>query len=295
MATKIQIRRDTAANWVAANPVLLESEMGFETDTTIIIDSVVIYKSKVGNGISAWNDLPYASLGLRGATGATGATGPTGTTGATGATGPQGPQGDAGPEGMSSYELWISLGNSGTKEDFLNSLIGPTGPTGATGATGPAGATEASGVTNDSSVSGTTVADALEYLDLKQYTDIIRAGATVATVTSRWLVPGLSGFGTSAVVNLAEKAIHKGFRVMTGTAQPANGSMTITREFTSPTGTVLQTDVLTIPAGSAIGEYTFSGSDFDARAITCNVKYTFFNNGTSASAFAQGLERSFCK
>jgi len=50
MATKLQIRRDTAANWASANPVLSSGELGFETDT---------YKLKIGDGSSAWNSLAY--------------------------------------------------------------------------------------------------------------------------------------------------------------------------------------------------------------------------------------------
>ena len=49
---RMQQRRDTAAGWVSANPVLLNGELGFETDT---------YKYKLGDGSTAWNSLAYAS------------------------------------------------------------------------------------------------------------------------------------------------------------------------------------------------------------------------------------------
>lgn len=49
---RIQIRRDTAANWTAANPTLLAGEAGYETDTGSF---------KIGNGSAAWNALPYAA------------------------------------------------------------------------------------------------------------------------------------------------------------------------------------------------------------------------------------------
>ena len=42
---RIQLRRDTAANWVSNNPILLSGELGIETDTL---------KFKIGNG-SRWN------------------------------------------------------------------------------------------------------------------------------------------------------------------------------------------------------------------------------------------------
>lgn len=54
MAVQIQIRRDVAANWTSANPVLASGEMGLETDTQ---------KYKVGDGATAWNSLSYWTAG----------------------------------------------------------------------------------------------------------------------------------------------------------------------------------------------------------------------------------------
>lgn len=50
MATKIQLRKGIAALWTEKNPVLLAGEAGVETDT---------HTMKVGDGSTAWNDLPY--------------------------------------------------------------------------------------------------------------------------------------------------------------------------------------------------------------------------------------------
>ena len=50
MATRMQQRRGTAAQWTAANPVLAAGEIGFETDTS---------KFKMGNGSSNWAALTY--------------------------------------------------------------------------------------------------------------------------------------------------------------------------------------------------------------------------------------------
>jgi len=52
MATRMQQRRGTAAQWTAANPTLAAGEIGFETDTN---------KFKIGNGSSAWTALSYFS------------------------------------------------------------------------------------------------------------------------------------------------------------------------------------------------------------------------------------------
>src|SRR3954453_21417176 len=47
---RFQLNRRTAAQWTAANTVLLAGELGVETDTL---------KLKAGNGSTAWNTLPY--------------------------------------------------------------------------------------------------------------------------------------------------------------------------------------------------------------------------------------------
>jgi len=50
---RIQLRRDTAADWTSANPILAEGEMGIETDTDLF---------KIGNGSTAWTSLGYGGL-----------------------------------------------------------------------------------------------------------------------------------------------------------------------------------------------------------------------------------------
>lgn len=49
---RIQHKTDTAANWKLNNIVLLSGEMGYESDT---------HKVKIGDGTTAWNNLPYVS------------------------------------------------------------------------------------------------------------------------------------------------------------------------------------------------------------------------------------------
>ena len=50
MATRMQQRRGTAAQWTSANPVLNAGEMGWESDTN---------KFKMGDGTNHWADLDY--------------------------------------------------------------------------------------------------------------------------------------------------------------------------------------------------------------------------------------------
>lgn len=54
MAKRIQIRRDTAANWTSSNPILAQGEFGYETNTK---------KFKIGDGITAWSSLSYFTSG----------------------------------------------------------------------------------------------------------------------------------------------------------------------------------------------------------------------------------------
>lgn len=50
---QIKLRRDTAQLWAVKNPILLDQEIGLETDTR---------KFKIGNGITPWNLLPFSTL-----------------------------------------------------------------------------------------------------------------------------------------------------------------------------------------------------------------------------------------
>ena len=54
MATRIKLRRDTAANWLSSNPILAQGETGFETDSRAM---------KLGDGTTRWADLKYAVTG----------------------------------------------------------------------------------------------------------------------------------------------------------------------------------------------------------------------------------------
>lgn len=52
MAQIVEVRGDTAANWTAANPVLFLRQEAIETDTN---------RRKIGDGVTAWNSLPYVT------------------------------------------------------------------------------------------------------------------------------------------------------------------------------------------------------------------------------------------
>lgn len=96
MATTFKLRRDTAANWTANNPILADGEPGVEKDTA---------KLKFGDGNSQWNALPYTSSGGSG----------------------------NGTPGESAYQLAVDNGFVGTIDDWFNSLTGDPGTDGQPG------------------------------------------------------------------------------------------------------------------------------------------------------------------
>lgn len=57
MAFRVQIRRGTASEWTASNPILLDGELAIEKDTR---------KFKIGDGVTNWNELLYATQGESG-------------------------------------------------------------------------------------------------------------------------------------------------------------------------------------------------------------------------------------
>ena len=84
----LQFKRSTDKTFAKVNPILLKGEPAYEWNT---------HKLKVGDGETRYNNLPYIGDHSK-------------------------------PEdGKSAYEIWIEEGHSGTIEDFLESLIGPTG------------------------------------------------------------------------------------------------------------------------------------------------------------------------
>jgi hypothetical protein len=50
MAYTFKLRRGTAVQWTAKNPILQDGEPGIESDTK---------KFKIGDGIHLWSQLPY--------------------------------------------------------------------------------------------------------------------------------------------------------------------------------------------------------------------------------------------
>jgi hypothetical protein len=108
-----KLRRGTAAQWMAVNPVLHPGEPGVEIDTG---------KLKIGNGASHWLELGYLSG-----------------------------EGTPGADGDSAYQIAVQQGFVGTVNQWLASLEGDPGPQGIPGldgqdgSVGPAGEDGAQG------------------------------------------------------------------------------------------------------------------------------------------------------
>ena len=133
---RVQHKRMSASDWASSTLVLLDGELGIESDTG---------KVKVGNGRDRFSALQYLT-GPKGDRGDRGETGPRGADGVMrfenlttqqreglkGAQGPQGARGPAGPTGPA----------------------GPAGARGATGERGPAGPAGARGATGERGPAG---------------------------------------------------------------------------------------------------------------------------------------------
>lgn len=57
VTARLTLRRGEKAEWNSANTILLEGEPGWESDTL---------KLKIGDGVTAWNDLNYFNEGISG-------------------------------------------------------------------------------------------------------------------------------------------------------------------------------------------------------------------------------------
>jgi len=167
MTSRLQNRRDTAANWTSNNPTLAAGEIGLETDTA---------KYKMGDGATAWNSLAYSYTA-----GAAGATGPTGPSGATGPTGVVGATGVTGATG-----------------------VGATGPTGVTGATGPTGVTGATGATGAGGVEAVNAQTGTTYTFVLSDKDDLVTASNASAQTYTIPLNSSVAYATGSLINLIQ-------------------------------------------------------------------------------------------
>ena len=145
VAKRLQLRHDTAANWNAANTLLLPGEFGYETDTG---------RAKFGDGISRWSSLTYyGGTGPHGIQGNQGNLGSQGIQGVQGVLGPTGYQGVQGPQGVQGIQG--NQGNQGVQGiQGIQGVLGPTGVQGIQGPQGNQGVQGTAGYTGSQGVQG---------------------------------------------------------------------------------------------------------------------------------------------
>ncbi|WP_173218444.1 MULTISPECIES: hypothetical protein [unclassified Streptococcus] len=124
---RVQHKRMSASDWASSTLVLLDGELGIESDTG---------KVKVGNGRDRFSALQYL-------------TGPKGDRGERGETGSRGADGVMRFENLTSQQRESLRGPQGVQgergQQGLQGIQGPRGLTGAKGPAGPAGARGADG------------------------------------------------------------------------------------------------------------------------------------------------------
>ena len=195
----IQLRRAWASEWTASNPVLSPGEPGVEMDTG---------KSKYGDGVRAWNDLPYTAND--------------------GAPGPPGEDGiEIGPTPPAETDiLWADTTASGAGD--MPGPPGPPGPPGGNMAAATIPETIA-GVATDKAVTPQGLAATLPYFNVRRYgavgngttddTAAIQAALTAAgAVKGVTLFPPGSYLTSGALTTTASVEMLPGARITyTGT------------------------------------------------------------------------------
>jgi hypothetical protein len=262
----------------------------------------VPYAFYAGNGTTSVTSNANQTLTFTYANGSTYTT-PT-LTGFTGATGPAGPTGPTGQSAYdlwlsqgntgtvedflnsSAYEIWLSEGNTGTQQDFLNTLVGPQGPAGAdgvAGATGPQGPAGADGVAGAAGPQGPAGPQGIQGIQ-----GIQGPAGTMAAGTSGQTLrhDGTDWVATSNLYN-------NGTSVAVGTTSP-NNSAALQVNSTSkgvllPSMTLSQRDAIATPAtgllvfqtDSTPGFYYYNGTAWVAIGGTSGTGSTSGSNGNT--------------
>ena len=113
-----------------ANIDSLSLDLEYANDTLFLLNLSGALIDAVELGFADGAQGPQGDPGMDGAQGPQGepgmdgAQGPQGEPGMDGAQGPQGEPGEMGIVGPSAYEIWLSLGNTGSEQDFMDYLSG---------------------------------------------------------------------------------------------------------------------------------------------------------------------------
>ena len=130
-------------------------------------------------------------------------------------------------------------------------------------------------------------------LPIAIYLELIRTGSTVPTSSTRFAAEGLAGLATSIAITISPKKLFTTFRVFITTAQPASGSLVVSRKFYNVAGTEIGSQNLTIAASSVAGIYEYTGATYDMSATNGSYGFTIVNNATSASGNLNSIESAY--
>ena len=165
MSEKIQIRmqqkRMSASDWSNSSLILLEGELGIESDTGFV---------KIGNGTSRFSELQYL-------------TGPRGERGERGLTGDRGPAGRDGVvtfENLSQEQRNSLKGDRGEKgQQGIQGERGPTGATGERGSNGENGHSLSANVRIEGSYKNGTTSQLNLFSDVFYDGEVVTSGYTL--------------------------------------------------------------------------------------------------------------------
>jgi hypothetical protein len=130
-------------------------------------------------------------------------------------------------------------------------------------------------------------------LPIAIYLELVRTGSTVPTSSTRYAAEGLAGLATSIAITISPKKLFTTFRVFITTAQPASGTLVVSRKFYNVAGTEIGSQNLTIAANSVAGIYEFTGATYDMSATNGSYGFTIVNNATSASGNLNSIESAY--
>lgn len=180
MSEKIQIRmqqkRMSASEWRTSSLILLDGELGIESDTGFV---------KVGNGNSRFSELQYLTgprgeRGERGPQGIPGLQGPRGETGPQGLQGIQGQKGETGERGPAGRDGVVTFENlSQEQRNSLKGDRGETGPTGERGSNGENGHSLSANVRIEGSYKNGTTSQLNLFSDVFYDGEVVTSGYTL--------------------------------------------------------------------------------------------------------------------
>lgn len=112
--------------------------------------------------------------------------------------------------GASAYSIWLNAGNTGTIQDFLDSLIGNDGPQGPQGATGPQGPTGATGPTGPTGATGPKGDQGNPGADAPSYWTDAGSYTRLTSTTDRLLIGSATEVNSSYLLQINGSGIFNG-------------------------------------------------------------------------------------